>query len=971
VSRSGAIIEDLVRPLVAAENDDEWRDLLRQWVGRSDVASSLALLKEESERLLTIDPRAALRLARGLVFAAELADESEHLAIGLLATGDALRVLGRCPESLDSFDAAATAFLGRDDEIGWARSRIGRLFTLGLLGRAADGLADAERARDILERREQWLRAGALALNLGYALLELGRFDDALASYDQALTFYDRALAANSALRDTVEIRKAKALAGKAIVYTGRGDSRSALALHQAARAVFAHHGDSLSVIREDQNMAKVYAGQGHYTRALRLFAEAHANLEHDGLESDAAIAALDLVECYLNVNQLDRAFELGLEAATTFDRLSLPAEAAKARFYCGLARSRQGDRPAALALLDEVAHAFAEAGLGIQLGLVALERASLYLDEGDWVAAASTARDARDLFASRHLVAPRCQTELLWARAFLADGESSSAEALARDVLATSSALDLPALAPEGHHVLAEIARSRGDVATALGEYQAGISGVEKIQVRLAAQLRPDFLGDKARIFHDAIDLCLEQGRVDLAFSYLERAKSRALVDYLTGNLDVRAPASNETTRAIVDELTLLRAEHNWLYDRLYGRDALRRAEAVTEPVQRRDDAVESLRVAIRDVEKRIARGLERLDLQRAASEQEGIASKGDVTVAPPALGPDTVLLEYFFGSSASAVFVVADGRLTALPLAVRERDIRRLLNQWQLNLDASATAFARGLPLGGHGRNARGILKSLYRSLLQPAESFLVDRGRVIIVPYGATHAVPFQALYTGERFIVEQFELSLCSSSSLLGLCVDRPRQNRRSALVVANSDGGALPAVLNEARAIASLFPGEALIDEQATLANVVRAAGRHGILHLAAHGEARLDNPTFAHLKLADGRLTPADVFDLDLNGALVTLSACETGRSVVAGGDELIGLSRGFLHAGAATVVQSMWRVDDGSTAALMEGFYRLLRDGRTKGAALRDAQRGMLDNSADHPYLWAGFQMIGDGGHL
>ncbi len=95
------------------------------------------------------------------------------------------------------------------------------------------------------------------------------------------------------------------------------------------------------------------------------------------------------------------------------------------------------------------------------------------------------------------------------------------------------------------------------------------------------------------------------------------------------------------------------------------------------------------------------------------------------------------------------------------------------------------------------------------------------------------------------------------------------------------------------------------------------------------MHLAAHGEARLDNPTFAHLQLADGQLTTADVFNLALDGALVTLSACETGRSVVTGGDELIGLARGFLYAGAATLVQSLWRVEDGSTARLMERFYR------------------------------------------
>jgi CHAT domain-containing protein len=147
--------------------------------------------------------------------------------------------------------------------------------------------------------------------------------------------------------------------------------------------------------------------------------------------------------------------------------------------------------------------------------------------------------------------------------------------------------------------------------------------------------------------------------------------------------------------------------------------------------------------------------------------------------------------------------------------------------------------------------------------------------------------------------------------------------------------------------------------------------LVEAAGRHRLIHLAAHGDARLDNPTFAHLKLADGQLSAVDIFGLDLNGAVVTLSACETGRGVIVGGDELIGLSRSFLYAGAATLVQSMWRVEDGSTAELMTRYYRSLRDGRAKGAALREAQLALLDDGAFHPYFWGAFQLIGDSGIL
>jgi CHAT domain-containing protein len=295
--------------------------------------------------------------------------------------------------------------------------------------------------------------------------------------------------------------------------------------------------------------------------------------------------------------------------------------------------------------------------------------------------------------------------------------------------------------------------------------------------------------------------------------------------------------------------------------------------------------------------------------------------------------------------------------------------RTIQRLLDRLQLNFTSAARLLAAGLPLDALVGNARGVLEQLYQALIAPVVRWLQGRRRVVVIPYGVTHAVPFHALHDGERFLIERMEVSVCPSSSLLRLCATRPRRAAQSALVVACSDGGRLAHVVREADLVAAIFPAERYVEATATRAALVEAAPRHGIVHLAAHGEARLDNPTFAHLKLADGQLGTTDVFNLPLEGALVTLSACETGRSVVRGGDELIGLSRGFFYAGASTLVQSLWRVEDESAARLMEQFYRALRGGASPGAALREAQRAFLDDGRLHPFLWAPFQLAGDDG--
>ena len=185
---------------------------------------------------------------------------------------------------------------------------------------------------------------------------------------------------------------------------------------------------------------------------------------------------------------------------------------------------------------------------------------------------------------------------------------------------------------------------------------------------------------------------------------------------------------------------------------------------------------------------------------------------------------------------------------------------------------------------------------------------------------------------------------------------------------------------MPFAAQEARSIADAFHGEALIEDLATSRRLTELAPTYRTIHLAAHGDFRPDNPLFSGLALEDGWLTTFDIFNLRLNASLVTLSACQTGRNVNSGGDELLGLMRAFLYAGAASLVLSLWPVEDRSTARLMEAFYAGLADGRSKAAALRQAQLQFIHQQAGkehlselyaHPYFWAPFFLVGDGGPL
>ena len=170
----------------------------------------------------------------------------------------------------------------------------------------------------------------------------------------------------------------------------------------------------------------------------------------------------------------------------------------------------------------------------------------------------------------------------------------------------------------------------------------------------------------------------------------------------------------------------------------------------------------------------------------------------------------------------------------------------------------------------------------------------------------------------------------------------------------------------PMILQEVRAVAEILPDAELIVGAAADEDVLREKGLHSrLIHIATHGRFRQDNPMFSGIRLGDAYLNLYDLYQLKLNAELVTLSGCATGLSVVAPGDELLGLIRGLLFAGAHSLLLSLWDVHDQSTADFMAYFYRRLQEGKSKASALQSAMTELRDRYP-HPYHWAPFTLIG-----
>jgi CHAT domain-containing protein len=210
------------------------------------------------------------------------------------------------------------------------------------------------------------------------------------------------------------------------------------------------------------------------------------------------------------------------------------------------------------------------------------------------------------------------------------------------------------------------------------------------------------------------------------------------------------------------------------------------------------------------------------------------------------------------------------------------------------------------------------------------------------------------------------MDRFTVSSAPSAAVFAACRRRPCHGASGSLVMAAPDHRA-PRIGEEAREVAALL-GDArlLLGDDASADAFRQAAPSARIVHLAAHGEFRRDNPAFSSLRLAGGGLGVLDLQEMDLGMDLLTLSGCNTGSSVPVGADELQGLLRGFLTAGARSVVAALWEIDDASAREFMRVFYRQIRSGARLPAALRQAMSELRDRYP-HPYYWAPYVLIGD----
>ena len=506
----------------------------------------------------------------------------------------------------------------------------------------------------------------------------------------------------------------------------------------------------------------------------------------------------------------------------------------------------------------------------------------------------------------------------------------------------------------------MGDVYRKMGNKTEAVASYGVAIEQIESVRSLLASQRnRQSYFGGGLAAYTGLIEALWENRAYGEAFNYGERIRSRTFLDMLGTKVRL-----SRTDSALASE-----------------------ERALTE-LNEKGEGEQAYREFLKKVSK-------------ANPEQASLMSVQPLTLkdVQRLLRPEQVLLEYLVTRERTYLWAVEKRRLRAytIPLARKH---------FVLKIEALRSAISNLTSLDDYQRIAR----DLYDRLLSPVAADITGKD-LIVVPHDILHYLPFHALYSPQgRYLVEDHAINYLSGASLLPFVAGKRREGSKKILSIGNphsdENRGNLPLAELEASEIKKQFPASmVLLRQDASEAKIKSLSPHYDVLHFAAHAELSKKEPLASSVLLAsdageDGRLEVREIFGMNLNANLVVLSGCETGLGALSNGDELVGLTRAFIYAGTPSVVASLWKVDDASTAHLMSSFYRNLKT-MTKVEALRQAQldviRGQLNReplamrgvggigklgetpavkslfqnavvSTSHPYFWAPFVLVGDG---
>jgi CHAT domain-containing protein len=544
-------------------------------------------------------------------------------------------------------------------------------------------------------------------------------------------------------------------------------------------------------------------------------------------------------------------------------------------------------------------------------------------------------------------------------------------------------------------HGFLGWIAEKEEDNQRAFEHYAEGIKIVESMRAKFTdRETKALFLKSTSLIYESMIRLLYKMQRTPEALHYLERARARVMLDMLAQKaFSSKNKEENELLnqerdlRKRIDEISMEQEKISFERPQ-QPEEGIPEAQESEKPISELDHLQSQHQAILERIEKINPELASLVSINPLkANEIQGL------------LDGDTILIEYFVGMKDQFIFLVTKEKVLAVPLEIDSKSLFQKIREFRVRAVEGIT------PDRLLSKVYERPLLELNEILIQPIEKEIFGKKNLIIVPHGILHYLPFQALLSKNgKYLIESFSISYLPSATVLKYARAKNKGNRTDLFAAGNPVTGLapLPAAELEVKEVSAIFEKKlVLTGQQATKTSVKSQGPRYDLMLLSTHGEMIESNPLKSNLRFTpsernDGRLTVSEIFDMEIKANLVTLSACET--ALVKGetgdfpqGDDLVGLSRAFIHAGAPSVVASLWKVSDDSTVQLMRNFYHNLKS-MPKAEALRKAQMDLMKSTVrftvtragggliqpaqkgseetiecSHPFFWAPFILLGD----
>ncbi len=525
---------------------------------------------------------------------------------------------------------------------------------------------------------------------------------------------------------------------------------------------------------------------------------------------------------------------------------------------------------------------------------------------------------------------------------------------------------------------------------------YQKAIDLIEKQRLTLQGADRETFLAGKVMGFsrlepyEGMVRVLIKEGASGYekaAFSYAERAKSRMFLEMLaTRGLKGRSPQDKETL----------------VKDREFQQNLLALNKRISILKELGDKAPkgeqEDLERELEGTKSAYERFIKEVKLKNKEIASLISVSPVSVEEVQSKLDENVTVLEYYTTQKKTYAWLVTKDDINAYEIErgkndTSSKDLQEAVDDWLIpNISNNSRRPTPVITLTSDetykietGKQERELNRKkfykaaydFYNLIIAPVVRDIKTEN-LIIVPHGVLHKVPFAALTDGNNCLIDKYNLSILPASSVIEYVVKKRNPNQKKLLAFANPVTDYVPLGFSEIEVnnIAKLFSNKEVYSKDKATEGIAKEKSTDpDVIHFACHGEFNERQPLQSGLLLAkdkdnDGYLQVHEIFGMNLENAnLVTLSACETALSKIQGGDDLVGLSRGFIYAGTPSILATLWNVDDRSTSILMKHFYENWQEkGMSKPEALRQAQI-TLKNMPDykHPYYWAAFEMVGD----